>query len=168
MEHIKSYLSSDSVVVQPYGWLEMYVSKCYELATSLFPLSVLTSWFWRKHRYVVLKVFNNNFFDKPPAEHELRLSRHIATANPHPGRQYVRTAMESFEVEGHLGTHLCLVFEPMREPIWLLQRRMPGGRFPSDILKHIVEFVLSGLDYLHSECHVIHTGDFRRILAVGW
>ena len=49
--------------------------------------------------------------------------KHITAMNESsPGRQFVRTLLDSFEVEGPHGTHICLVYEPLREPIWLLQR----------------------------------------------
>src|SRR5882762_10306785 len=38
-----------------------------------------------------------------------------------------------------------------REPLWLV--------IPSEILNVIVQMLLYGLDYLHNECHVIHTGN---------
>jgi serine/threonine-protein kinase SRPK3 len=53
---------------------------------------------------------------------------------------------------------MCLVYEPMREPIWMLQRRFDDGQYSSDLLKLTLQYLLSGLDYLHSECHIIHTG----------
>jgi hypothetical protein len=55
---------------------------------------------------------------------------------------------------------MCLVYEPMREPIWLLQRCFPDDRYPSNLLKWTVQYLLTGSDYLHSACHVIHTSEF--------
>ncbi|GBE89340.1 hypothetical protein SCP_1600010, partial [Sparassis crispa] len=92
------------------------------------------------------------------ARHELELSRHIAAAKPgHPGLEYVRLVQDSFEILGPSGPHLCLVYKPMREPLWLLQRRMPGGVFPMKLLGFVLKFLLTGLSYLHNECNVIHT-----------
>ncbi|KDQ16239.1 hypothetical protein BOTBODRAFT_107233 [Botryobasidium botryosum FD-172 SS1] len=118
----------------------------------------MNRWNWQKDRYAALKICNNDYADKASAEHELNISRHIATANPsHPGFKYVRTVRDAFSVQGPHGTHMCLVYEPMREPIWLLQRRFANGRFSTDMLKATLECVLLGLDYLHTECHVVHT-----------
>lgn len=109
---------------------------------------------------MALKICNNNYTDRASAEHELRLMKHITAMNKSsPGRQFVRTLLDSFEIEGPHGTHICLVYEPLREPIWLLQRRLSKGGYPLDIFKTTVLCILSGLDYLHSECHVIHTGE---------
>ncbi|KDR82451.1 hypothetical protein GALMADRAFT_237777 [Galerina marginata CBS 339.88] len=118
----------------------------------LFPMP------WKSTRYVTLKVCTNNHADVSSALHELEISRHIASSNAsHPGRKYVRTVLESFEIAGTYGNHLCLVYESMREPIWLPKRRLPDCRYPSSLLKSTVWLLLTGLDYLHSECHVIHT-----------
>jgi len=112
---------------------------------------------WPSTRYVVLKICNNDY-DNQVSSHELRISDHIATTKPsHLGRQFLRTVIDSFMTKGPHGKHMCLVFEPLREPIWLLQRRFDDGRYPPGILKFTLRYILSGLHYLHSECHVIHT-----------
>lgn len=56
--------------------------------------------------------------------------------------------------------HPVLVYEPMREPLDVLQRRLDGKKFAPDLLKSTLGFILSGLDYLHTECQVIHTGAY--------
>lgn len=48
----------------------------------------------------------------------------------------------------------------MREPISFWQSRFPDGKVPAPLLKVYVRFILHGLDYLHSECEVVHTGQF--------
>ena len=58
-----------------------------------------------------------------------------------------------------MGPHLCLVYEPMREPLWLLQRRMIDGLYSFGLLAYTAKFLLTGLDYLHNECNIIHTGE---------
>jgi hypothetical protein len=50
---------------------------------------------------------------------------------------------------GHL--HLKTKHLHCREPLWLV--------IPSEILNVVVQMLLYGLDYLHNECHVIHTGN---------
>jgi serine/threonine-protein kinase SRPK3 len=50
----------------------------------------------------------------------------------------------------------------MREPLWLFRRRVSGEdrvtRLSMPLIKTYLQILLEGLDYLHSECHVIHTG----------
>ena len=147
-------------------WLAKDVHRYVSVVTKLAScIVILCRRVWQSTRYVALKICNNDHANATSASHELQISRHITTTNPsHPGRQFVRTVLESFEIRGPYGNHMCLVYEPMREPIWLLQRRFPDDRYPSDLLKWTLKYVLSGLDYLHSECHVIHTGEFVVIM----
>ncbi|KIK04540.1 hypothetical protein K443DRAFT_646938 [Laccaria amethystina LaAM-08-1] len=94
--------------------------------------------------------------------------KHITAMNKSsPGRHSVRTLLDSFEIEGPHGTHICLVYEPLREPIRLLQRRLSKGGYPLDIFKATLLCILSGLDYLHSECHIIHTDLKSENILVG-
>ena len=58
-----------------------------------------------------------------------------------------------------MGLTYGLVYEPMREPLWLFQRRWENDKLPVALLKVYLRFILRGLDYLHSECHIIHTGE---------
>ncbi|KIM74474.1 hypothetical protein PILCRDRAFT_99152 [Piloderma croceum F 1598] len=114
--------------------------------------------FWLSMCYVVLKICNNDYDNRVSASHELHISNHIATANPsHPGRQFVRTVIDLFTAKGWHRTHMCLVFEPLWEPIRLLQQHFNDGCYPSAVLKFALRYILSGLDYLHSECQVINT-----------
>lgn len=46
----------------------------------------------------------------------------------------------------------------MREPLWILQKRFVDQRLPLPIAKAYLLILLAGLDYLHSECGVVHTG----------
>lgn len=69
--------------------------------------------------------------------------------------------LDSFEAIGPEGKHLCLVYEPMREPLWLFQQRLPDGKIPPPLLKVYLGIFFQALDYLHSECHIIHTGEFQ-------
>ncbi|CAK42256.1 uncharacterized protein An15g00860 [Aspergillus niger] len=75
-----------------------------------------------------LKILNN---DNPRgAYHERRIEEHIAQQTPsHRGRPVIRSYLESFELAGPIGKHLCLAYEPAREPLWLYQRRFEGDRF---------------------------------------
>lgn len=98
------------------------------------------------------------------AEYERDLSIHISQANvAHPGLHHIRTVVDHFEITSTASTHNCLVFEPMREPLWLLQTRIYGQRFPVSVVKGFVKLLLKGLVYLHTECHVVHAGKVRGI-----
>lgn len=87
------------------------------------------------------------------------MSQHIAKIqSKHEGRSYVRLIQHSFTIPGPFGEHLGTVFEPLREPLWLLGRHLGTVGLPPTILKAFLKVVLQGLDFLHSECHIIHTG----------
>ncbi|KAK2779961.1 hypothetical protein FQN53_001147 [Emmonsiellopsis sp. PD_33] len=111
---------------------------------------------WQTEQTVVLKIINNNNADG--ARHEREIETHITEQNPqHRGRVILRTCLDDFEVTGPEGKHMCLVYEPMREPLWILQRRFVNRKLPLPIAKAYVYVLLVGLDYLHSECKVVHT-----------
>lgn len=104
-----------------------------------------------------MKIINSNNSDH--AQHEREVEKHIAQQDKsHRGYEIIRTCIESFEVTGPEGTHLCLAYEPMREPFWILQKRFVERKLPLSIAKSYLLILLAGLDYLHSECRIVHTG----------
>ncbi len=106
---------------------------------------------------------------KSTAETELEVSRLVLQANPLcEGRQYLRTVIDSFEVTGPHGLHTGLVYETMRESLKTFQRRHRERRISESLLKALLEPVLHGLDYLHSECNIIHTGAAAPRQTVGF
>ncbi len=78
----------------------------------------------------------------------------------------MRIALDDFKVKGPTGTHSCLIYEPMREPIWLFRQRLKNERIPMDLLKRYLIILLYALDYLHSECHVLHTGRYHLLVCL--
>lgn len=115
--------------------------------------------------YVVIKVCNCNI---PESEVwlEANMNMHLATASPdHQGCGALRTAFEAFEVVSPRGnTHLALVFEPLREPLWLFKGRLNNEQSVSrtnrlPLIKTYIQILLQGLDYMHSKCRVVHTGN---------
>ncbi|EPE26262.1 Protein kinase-like (PK-like) [Glarea lozoyensis ATCC 20868] len=109
-------------------------------------------------RYVAIKIGTRTYGSTSAAEHELKLSQWIATANPsHPGAGYIRTPIDNFKIDGSHGPHICLVYRPMRETMLDFQNRFRNQRFPPKILRLYIALLLQGLNYLHSECHLIHT-----------
>ncbi|PYH38424.1 kinase domain protein [Aspergillus neoniger CBS 115656] len=111
---------------------------------------------WQTERIVALKILNNN--NPKGADHERRIEEHIAQQTlSHRGRPVIRSYLESFELAGPIDKHLCLAYEPAREPFWLYQRRFEGDRFTLPMLKAYILIILAGLDYLHSVCKVVHT-----------
>lgn len=108
---------------------------------------------------MALKIANCDFKDRDIAEYELKMSQRLAKGDPqHQGFPFVRMALDSFEISGPRGMHVCLVYEPMRETLGRFQRRLNEGRFPLPFVKACIRLLLMGLDYLHSECQMVHTG----------
>jgi serine/threonine-protein kinase SRPK3 len=90
---------------------------------------------------------------------ELVTCEHIAGANrDHEGLAFLRIPIDDFKLLGPGGTHTCLVYEPMRETLFRFQQRTPQGRIPLPLLKLFTYCLLQALDYLHTDCRLIHTG----------
>ena len=116
-------------------------------------------------RYVAIKIGTCRYGSIAAAEYELKLSHRIASANPsHPGAGYIRTPIDNFKIDGSHGAHICLVYRPMRETMYDFRNRFRYKRFPPQILKLYIVLLLQGLNYLHSECHLIHTGKCLTVL----
>ncbi|KAL3449833.1 kinase-like domain-containing protein [Aspergillus insuetus] len=106
-------------------------------SSTMWLARVFHQWRWLQARYVAIKVNANNYASQECAEKELRITEHITRANTqHIGRNFVAKFLDSFRVSSPGGTHICMVFDALCEPLWMLKRRPR---------------------YLHDECHVIHT-----------
>ncbi|KAJ5611747.1 hypothetical protein N7528_008852, partial [Penicillium herquei] len=133
----------------------------------------LYQWRWLPSRYVAIKVqVDANSYSSPEsAQRELRILEEITRSNPqHIGRNFVATLLDSFCVASSTGTHTCMVFDVLCEPLWILKRRFQGNTIPLDVLKPISKLILEGLHYLHNECHVSSTSTcwcFNSITANG-
>ncbi|KAL5342292.1 protein kinase [Aspergillus crustosus] len=118
----------------------------YQLATKLGYGSCSTIWLARDlnhEKYVALEINSSAHHSRAnAAEAELDILKHSSEANPlHKGWGFV---------------HLAIAFEPLREPLWIYRQRFIGEVIPPAVLKILLQMVLHGIDYLHSECHVIH------------
>lgn len=106
-------------------------------------------------RYVSIKI---SALDANAAD-EIRWMKLISKANPsHEGLSHIRTPIDVFDLQGECGTHNCLVFEPMRETLSQFQQRLPRQRLGPPLFKAYMFCLLQALDYLHTECRLIHTG----------
>lgn len=66
-------------------------------------------------RVIALKIANDN---TRSGDHEREIEEHISPVDPsHRGRSLIRTFLDSFEMKGPEGSHLCLVYPPMRETL---------------------------------------------------
>jgi hypothetical protein len=110
----------------------------------------------------VLKFCTNDYVNVEAAQHEVEICKRVRCTNPsHKGLPYIQILIESFEVTGPNGSHLCLVFEPMRETLSLFQSRLKNKRFTLERMKMYLVCLLNGLDYLRSECRIVHAGELK-------
>ncbi|KAL5331710.1 hypothetical protein ACEPPN_001247 [Leptodophora sp. 'Broadleaf-Isolate-01'] len=71
-------------------WLAEDLQRCEEQSTS--------------PQYVAVKIGTSRYGSIAAAEHELKLSQRIATANPsHPGASYIRVPIDDFQINGSHG-----------------------------------------------------------------
>jgi serine/threonine-protein kinase SRPK3 len=83
----------------------------------------------------------------------------ITAANPeHLGYQHCLTLRDNFICSSTMGDHVSLVTDVCDSDASQLQLSQLNGAFPVHAIKRIIKQTLLGLDYLHRECGVIHTG----------
>ncbi|KYK58834.1 protein kinase domain protein [Drechmeria coniospora] len=105
-------------------------------------------------RYVTIKIPALDI----DVSRETRYSKLINHANPtHEGLSFLRVPIDEFKLKAATGTHSCLVYEPMRETLFQLQHRLKRQRLALPLFKFFIYCLLQALDYLHTECRVIHT-----------
>ncbi|ROT35114.1 kinase domain-containing protein [Sodiomyces alkalinus F11] len=138
---------------------DLFASNKYQVVGKLGFGSTSTVWLARNLReqdYVTLKVFAREFGQT--CLDEFRTYETIDKANPsHPGHRHVRTALETFAIDEPGGNHQCLVQRPMWDSWKDLLLRNPTGRFSEALLKGGLQHLLRALDYLHTECKLVHT-----------
>ncbi|KAJ5919464.1 hypothetical protein N7454_009299, partial [Penicillium verhagenii] len=109
-------------------------------------------------RYVTVKVLINSTSLGQQLDHELSIHKRIEGAHQnHPGRQYVRSLLDSFDFTGPEDQHRCLVHPPLWESILAFLYRNPVRRLPIPVLAVTLHRLFLALDYLHTECKIIHT-----------
>lgn len=107
------------------------------------------------YRYVAIKI---PAFDTDVSR-ETKYAKLINHADPsHEGLSFLRVPIDEFQLKTAAGTHFCLVYEPMRETLFRLQHRLKRQRLALPLFKFFMYCLLQALDYLHTECRVIHTG----------
>ncbi|BCS18372.1 uncharacterized protein APUU_11200A [Aspergillus puulaauensis] len=112
---------------------------------------------WRS--YVTLKIFVNSASMGRQVDDELKMYQHIERFSRHPGRKAVRSLLDSFNIDGPDDKHQCLVHPPLFESVWEFLHRNPVQRLPEPIVAFTLHRLFLALDYLHTECKVIHTAE---------
>jgi serine/threonine-protein kinase SRPK3 len=76
----------------------------------------------------------------------------------HPGRTSVRSLLDFFDLDGPEDKHRCLVHPPLWESVLTFLHRNPVRRLPVPVLTFVLQRLFLALDYLHTECKIVHTG----------
>ncbi|KAG5958526.1 hypothetical protein E4U57_001284 [Claviceps arundinis] len=139
------------------GKFETIAKLGYGCGSTVWLAETLECKIWSKSklpRYVSIKI---TAIDVDDADEKGFLEL-ISNANPsHKGLKYIRVPLDTFDLQGENGTHSCLVFEPMGETIYKFQQDLPGRKFQLPLFKAYMYMLLQSLDYLHTECRLIHT-----------
>ncbi|GKZ32517.1 hypothetical protein AbraIFM66950_001986 [Aspergillus brasiliensis] len=109
-------------------------------------------------RYVTLKAFIGSASMGQHLDDELSMYKRIERGSKyHPGRNAVRGLLDSFDIAGPEDRHRCLVHPPLWESVLTFLHRNPVRRLPVPVLAFVLKRLFLALDYLHTECRVIHT-----------
>lgn len=118
----------------------------------------------REHQHVALKVYTRDVGNREEFQIYDQIRRLGSLS--HPGQFHVRTASDMFKLPSPYATaaggtvmaeHHCLVQEPMWDSWKDLLRRNPAQRFTEALLKAGLQQLLLALDFLHTECRLVHT-----------
>ena len=83
----------------------------------------------------------------------------------YPGRSSIRSLLDSFDIDGPEGQHRCLVHLPLWDSVMTFLHRNPIRRLPVPVLAVVLQRLFMALDYLHTECELIHTGTCCHLLT---
>ena len=120
--------------------------------------------FLRTDEYVAVKILSAHTTElqgKVACEREIleKIQQQGSSSN-HPGSSHVLGLRDHFNLTSNHGNHLGLVTDVLGSTLLSLRDQLGGGGFPTRLVKKIASQCLLALDFLHSECEVIHTGEF--------
>ncbi|XP_076598233.1 SRSF protein kinase 3 [Chaetodon auriga] len=107
---------------------------------------------------VAVKVLKSGAGFTQAGQDELTLLRCASgPTSRHPSSQRIVQLLDEFKLAGVNGVHMCLVLELLGPDLrsWQLCFGNPG--LTQSWVKQILTQVLQGLDYLHTQCKIIHT-----------
>lgn len=83
----------------------------------------------------------------------------------HPGYSAIRSLLDSFDIDGPAGKHRCLVHPPLFESVLTFLHRNPVRRLPVPIVAFVLKRLFLALDFLHTGCQIIHTGNYTKLYS---
>ncbi|KAG6018531.1 hypothetical protein E4U40_000191, partial [Claviceps sp. LM458 group G5] len=114
----------------------------------------------RLKRYVAIKVLRADSYGghQPIFECEILAKiQEMSQKSSHEGQKCILPLLEQFTHRGPNGLHVCLVFDVLGYHLDFQAAKHKDERLPVKAVKEIVRQLLTGLDFLHRECGVIHT-----------
>lgn len=115
----------------------------------------------RARKYVALKILRADCYGGPHDIFERQILSKISDVSgksPHEGRCHVLPLLDHFKHEGPNGHHVCFVFDVLGHHLDFQSAKFEDGKLPVKAVKAITRQLLLGLDFLHRECGIIHTG----------
>lgn len=105
--------------------------------------------------FVALKVVKSAAHYTEAALDEVKLLQCVATNDPE-GKSYVVRLLDDFTHAGPNGNHVVMVFEVLgRNILDLIEKHYYG--LPLETVKSITKQILVALDFMHTQCSIIHT-----------
>lgn len=110
---------------------------------------------------MALKILRSDCYNGNHDIFELEMLQHMeqkSSVSIHPGRNHVLQLLDHFRHKEVDGTHVCLVFPVLGNHLGLQAAKFEQSRIPVAVMKEVARQLLQGLDYLHRDCGIIHTG----------
>lgn len=117
----------------------------------------------RHQRYVALKIPRADCYGGPERVLLSKITETCARSK-HEGRHFILPVLHQFKHAGPNGVHVCFVFDVLGHHLYFQCSKYEDGRLPVRSVKLIARQLLLGLDFLHTECGVVHTGTVKYIL----
>ncbi|KAG6201645.1 hypothetical protein E4U10_005752 [Claviceps purpurea] len=142
---------------------DSFDSKRYTILRKLGYGEYSTVWLARDlkcQRYVALKILRADSYGGPQPIFECEILakiREVSRRSSHEGPKYISPLLDQFSHRGPNGDHVCLVFDVLGYHLGLQTAFYQNGPLPGKVAKEIIRQILTGLDFLHRECGVIHT-----------
>lgn len=120
--------------------------------------TVWLCWDLEDKRYVALKIVKSAHHFTETAKDEIKILKAVRDSDPtNPRRNKTVQLLNDFKISGVNGTHVCMVFEVLGHNLLKLILKSNYRGIPLTNVKSIIRQVLEGLDYLHTQCQIIHT-----------
>ena len=143
--------------IQPFGLLEM-TGKSWMIEMVIRATNTDST---RSQKHVALKILRSDCYGGLHDIFELEILQHInevAQRSIHTRQHHILRLSNQFEHISRGEKHVCMVFEVFEHHLGFQIAQYKHGRLPAWFMKETIGQMLSALDFLHSECNVIHTG----------